>query len=74
MFQRRFLFCSEEPLPAVQLFQCPICHRFALTSEDPLENDWVALGDPVCSETCYEKAYELMREKQHEIVFYTQPP
>lgn len=67
------LFRCDEA--AVQLFQCPICHKFCLTSEDPLDNTWVALGEAVCSKECHEKAYALMREKQHEIVFYhPQPP
>lgn len=74
MHQQRFLICSEPPLNPVQLYQCPICKRFALTSEDPLDNSWVCLGEAVCSKECYEKGYELMREKQNEIPFYhTQP-
>lgn len=70
---RMIFVCESEP--AIQLFACPICGKFVLTSENPLENEWVALGSVVCSEPCYEKAYELMRERQHETpVYHTQPP
>lgn len=66
------LFICEEPRVPIQLFLCPICKKFSLTSEDPLDNTWVALGEAVCSKECYEQAYALMRESQHEIKFY--PP
>lgn len=70
------LFICEEPATesAIQVFRCPICLRYTLISEDPCENNWVALGEAVCSKECHEKAYELMREKQHAIPLYHQPP
>lgn len=63
-----------EPEPAVQLFKCPICLKYSLISEDPLDNCWVALGEAVCSKECHEKAYALMRVKQQQIPLYHQPP
>lgn len=68
------LFQCEPVEPTIQLFKCPICEKYCLTSNDPLENSWVALGDVVCSQSCYETAYDLERERQHELPFYTQPP
>lgn len=69
--QLKFFHCEEL---AIQLYPCGVCGTFNLTSNDPLDNQWTAFGDIVCSQECYEKAYDLMREKQHEISFYPLHP
>ena len=58
---------------AVTLYQCPVCRKYTLESEDPNDSVWVALGEAVCSRQCHEKAYDLMRETQHTLPFHPPP-
>lgn len=51
------------------LYPCPVCLEATLLSEDPLDNEWVALGEAVCSKPCHEAAYDLMRGDQAELLF-----
>jgi hypothetical protein len=41
-----------------------MCRLPKLVSEDPNDNDWVALGEAVCSRECHEQAYDLLRHVQ----------
>lgn len=60
------LFQCTEPREALQLYRCPICKKFNLTTEDPNDDrvDWVALGEVVCGRECHTEAYDLMRTTQ----------
>lgn len=55
--------CPHHP-PETRKYLCPICHEPKLDSEDPLDNDWVALGEAVCGHACHEEAYRLMNRQQ----------
>lgn len=46
---------------------CPVCLELILETTDTNKADWVALGQAVCSQTCHARAYELVRDEQHEL-------
>lgn len=60
---------------AIQLYRCPICREYKLTTEDPNDDtvDWVALGEVVCGSACHAKAYDLMRTAQYVLPFEHDP-
>lgn len=64
------LVCSYEHQAHDRKYKhkCPICHLYKLNSEDPLDNDWVALGEAVCSQQCHAEAYNLMRDRQLQLL------